>query len=154
MILAEDAGDIIVALPSEGNDIKCEPHIHTLLLTDENAAGGAVRELNGLIPIAQRAAEHMDTLTAHLGEFCCPKMIPEGIIRCIWEAGIKTHLLQLPAFGMTNRCGEFLHIVVWERITKSLFGRVEEVRPPATRKESSEMYLYAERFSKPDISAV
>lgn len=40
---------------------------------------------------------------------------------------------------------------------KSVFGRVEEVRPRATRKESSEMYLYASGFgvqSKPDISAV
>ena len=43
---------------------------------------------------------------------------------------------------------------------KSAFDRVDEVRPRATRKESSEMYIYADGFRyfalqpKPDVSGL
>lgn len=45
-------------------------------------------------------------------------------------------------------------VIGFKSTLKDAFGRVDEVRPRATRKESSEMYLYADGFnSQPDVVA-
>lgn len=69
----------------------------------------------------------MNALTAHLGELGRPEVVPKRIVGGIGKAGVKTHLLELPAFAGADLQGELFHVEVWEGIPKSLFRAVEEV---------------------------
>ena len=61
--------------------VECEPHVDSLLLTGEKGVGTEARNVQRLIPIDQRAAEHHDATAAHDGQLVRPEAVPEGVIR-------------------------------------------------------------------------
>ena len=54
-------------------------------------------------------------------------MVPEGIVPGVWDAGVKPHLLELPAVIRTNHPGERRSIEVWKPVAKCLLHLAKEV---------------------------
>ena len=54
-------------------------------------------------------------------------MIPKCIVRCIWNARVKTHFIKLPSLRTTNRGSQSADIVIWKRVAESDFRGIEQV---------------------------
>jgi hypothetical protein len=69
----------------------------------------------------------MHILSAHLRELCCPKMIPERVVRRVGNTRVKANLLELPVLLLTQCGGQRGHVVIWKRVAKSISRGVEEI---------------------------
>src|SRR5438552_17741524 len=87
----------------------------------------SLRQPNRLISVAQWPRKNVDLVTAHLTKLRGPKMIPKRIVRCIWNARVKTHFIKLPSLCATNRDSEGTDIVIWKRVAERDFRGIEQV---------------------------
>ena len=80
-----------------------------------------------MVAIPERPGEDVNVLTAHLGEFGRPEMIPESVIGCVWDAGIETRLIEFPMLHLANGSRKCCNVVVWKLVAESVLGSMKQV---------------------------
>jgi hypothetical protein len=101
-----EMGDVILGLEGETHDVQGDAHVHAFLLPHQGDGEAAVGKRDGLVAVAQRAGEGLDSPGAHEVEM---------------DAG------DLPALGGTDPLGEQPRVVVGEGVAEGLLGGIEEV---------------------------
>ena len=89
----------------------------------------ASRKIDDLVPVAQRALERDNTLSAHAQELCCPEGAPRRVVCGIRYARVEANLIEAPPSRRTDCSSECNCIVVWKGISEGGTDRVERFCP-------------------------
>src|SRR6266853_1377880 len=89
----------------------------------------AGRKIDDLVPVAQRALERDNALSAHAQELCCPEGAPLRVVCGIRYARIEANLIEAPPSRRTDCGSECNYIVIRKGISEGGTDRVEKILP-------------------------
>src|ERR1700722_12207382 len=87
----------------------------------------AGRKIDDLVPVAQRALERNNALSAHAQKLCCPEGAPLRVVCRIRYARIEANLIEAPPSRGTNCSTECNYVVVRKGVSEGGTDRVEKI---------------------------
>jgi len=109
------------------HNIQSEAHVNALFLSNQSSRNAPVGQRYACVSISQRAAENFYALAAHLGKLSCPKVVPGGIIRHIWYAGVESDFREVPVLGFADGFSKGGNVIVGVYVAERILCCIKKV---------------------------
>lgn len=127
LILAEQQHNVESISSSQSHDIQGNPYIDALFFGHFRREATTAFQRDFFAPPPERAGECDDTLSRHCQKLRGPEVVPERIVRLLWDSRIESSFEEHEAFRLADGVCKGQRRIVWVFVLKSLCGLMEEI---------------------------